>query len=96
MSQNDNKNAQQGAAKTTTAVATLEQAAQVAAANGKEPLKKEEGKYPARGRVRAVGDRHSVHLISGETIPHDADKKIDIDHFARAQLDAGKWALVTD
>lgn len=44
--------------------------------------------------VKAVyGDM--VHLFTGVRITQDP-KKIEIDQFAQAQLDAGKWAIVED
>lgn len=50
-------------------------------------------KLPAEARVRAVRGT-AYHLLTGEMIPSDADKKIKLDDFAVAQLRAGKWELV--
>lgn len=44
-------------------------------------------------RVRSVyGDTY--HLLTNVQIPQNSDKKIKVDEFALAQLQAGKWELV--
>jgi hypothetical protein len=63
---------------------------------GAEPPKVEKKSWPKVGRVRSAVGR-MVHLHQpGVVIDGESDKKITIDGFARAQLDAGKWILVTD
>jgi hypothetical protein len=72
----------------------LATAAAVAGANKKSVAEPTARTYPEIGRVRSkVGDMMHLHqnvMITGD------EKKIKIDGFARAQLDAGKWELVTD
>jgi hypothetical protein len=51
--------------------------------------------YPDRARVRTVTGGRMIHLHTGMEI-NGSEKKIDIDAFARLQLDAGKWEIVTD
>lgn len=49
---------------------------------------------PKIARVRSkVGEM--VHLHTNETIG-EVEKKIEIDAFAQAQIDAGKWEIVAD
>lgn len=48
---------------------------------------------PNTVRVRAVY-APAYHLLTGEFIPQDGDKKIALDAFTRAQLEMGKWVLV--
>jgi hypothetical protein len=48
---------------------------------------------PDMVRVRAVHGP-AYHLLTGELIPVDADKKVKKDAFTEAQLRAGKWVLV--
>lgn len=48
---------------------------------------------PNAVRVRAVY-APAYHLLTGEFIPQDGDKKIALDAFTRAQLEMGKWVLV--
>ena len=72
----------------------LATAAEVAGANNEPVTEPVARSYPEVGRVRSkVGDM--VHLHQNVLITGD-EKKIKIDGFARAQLDAGKWELVTD
>lgn len=52
-------------------------------------------KYPARARVRTVSGGSMRHLFTNEELS-GVEKKIDIDHFAISQIEAGKWAIVND
>jgi hypothetical protein len=94
MSNNQNQN-KPGDNRAEPSLAQAAAAASAVAPDPKNPLKVEEKSYPATARVRAVHGR-SVHLYTGAVLNTDSDKKIDIDGFARAQLDSGKWEIVTD
>jgi hypothetical protein len=72
----------------------LQTAAAVAQATGKSIEPPPAGKYPEVARVRSKVGR-MVHLHTNVVIDEN-EKKIPIDGFARAQLDAGKWEIVTD
>lgn len=67
--------------------------ADIAAVTDQAPAKELPEKLPAEARVRAVRNP-TYHLLTGELIPSDSDKKIKLDDFAKAQLRAGKWELV--
>lgn len=70
----------------------LQTAAAVAAANGNAPTTPEPREYPDKAYVRSKGG-DMLHLFQNVVIS-SAERKIDIDGFARAQLDAGKWEIV--
>lgn len=61
-----------------------------------DPKAPEEKKaYPERARVRTVTGDRMVHLITNQVIDGD-ERKIDLDAFAIAQIEAGKWQIVVD
>jgi hypothetical protein len=91
MSDNTPANKPSEPAKPQTSVQT---AAAVAAANGVDLSAKPPKEYPAKAYVRSKVGR-MVHLFTNEVVDERA-AKIEIDAFARAQLDAGKWEIVTD
>jgi hypothetical protein len=92
---NTNKNAQPGAGSNQDSKSDPVPGSQLAAKMGVEPPKVEKKEWPKVARVRSVVGR-MVHLITGQVIDGESDKKITIDGFARSQLDAGKWVVVTD
>lgn len=71
----------------------LAMAASIKGANTEQPAKTVEKRvYPARAYVRSVvGDM--LHLHTNEAIT-DKEVKIDVDPFAIAQIEAGKWEIV--
>ena len=61
---------------------------------GKDPVREPEKKsYPKRGFVQTATGATMRHLHTDQVID-GRPVKIDIDAFAAAQLDAGKWVLV--
>lgn len=56
------------------------------------PPAAEAPKYPARAFVRTTTGGEMVHLFTGDRIGGDG-KRIDIDHFAIGQIEAGKWVI---
>jgi hypothetical protein len=76
----------------------LAMAAQVAAANAAAPAAASAPaepavEYPAVARVRTTTGGTMVHLITNTVIGPD-EKKIEIDWFAKSQIEAGKWVIV--
>jgi hypothetical protein len=48
--------------------------------------------YPKRGHVRTTSGGEMLHLFTNDVIDKDG-KRIDLDHFAISQIEAGKWQL---
>lgn len=96
---NDNKNPQSKEAEEKAAAekaaaeekARQEAASKAAGADKKAPA----SKYPAVARVRTTTGGTMRHLLTNVEIG-PSEKKIDIDGFAIAQIEAGKWEIVTD
>lgn len=51
--------------------------------------------YPAKANVKSASGNRTLHQVT-DVVIDGRPTKIDIDAFARAQLDAGKWVIVTD
>lgn len=60
--------------------------------NPPAPQKTDAPKYPARAFVRTTSGGEMLHLYTNERITSEG-KKIDIDHFAVSQIEAGKWEI---
>lgn len=89
------KNQSATAAATAASTAAPPATSTIAAQVGVAPPRIEKKAYPKVGRVRSRVGR-MVHLHTGVVVDNDSEKKMELDGFARSQLDAGKWELVTD
>lgn len=72
-----------------------EQKASASAPAAAAPAAAGKKKYPERARVRTASGDVMRHLHTNEEIS-GAEKKIDLDGFAIAQIEAGKWVIVQD